>query len=116
MKSLKIIFTVCVSLLLFFGHAAAQQDTTIKIKTSGQCGKCKAKIESGLSFEKGVKAAIFDAKAKLITVTYNPKKTSAEKIKTAVTKIGYDADEMPADEKAYEKLPKCCKKDADGNH
>jgi copper chaperone CopZ len=113
MKTLKIIFTVCLSMMLFISQAAAQQDTTIKIKTSGQCEKCKARIESGLSFEKGVKAVVFDVKTEVVTVKYNPKKTSPEKIKTAITKIGYDADEMAADENAYDKLPKCCKKNAD---
>ena len=44
------------------------------------------------------------------TVYYNGKKTSLEKIKTAITKLGFDADEMKADPEAYEKLDDCCKK------
>ena len=32
-------------------------------------------------------------------------------LKKAVTKVGYDADDLPADPKAYDDLPKCCKKD-----
>ena len=113
MKPLKLIFTICLPMILFIGNVSAQQDTTIKIKTSGDCEKCKSRIESGLSFEKGVKSATFDTKTKVVTATYNPKKTSAEKIKIAITKIGYDANEMKADEKAYNRLPDCCKKGAD---
>jgi len=50
----------------------------------------------------------------VLTVEYKLGKTSPEKIRTAVSKIGYDADDVVADPKAYEKLPECCKKD--GHH
>mgnify|MGYP003710462607 CR=1 FL=1 len=36
------------------------------------------------------------------------KKTNLEKIKRAISLIGYDADEIIADKKAHDKLPKCC--------
>ena len=116
MRSLKKIIAVCIFSMLIINYAAAQQDTTIKIKTSGQCDKCKARIEEGLSFEKGVKAVNFDVKSQVVTVKYNSQKTSSDKIKTAITKIGYDADEKMAEEKAYNKLPKCCKKGSSEHH
>ena len=47
----------------------------------------------------------------MITVNYNPKKTDPDKIKKAITQAGYDADDLPADLKAYDKLDACCKKD-----
>jgi hypothetical protein len=31
-------------------------------------------------------------------------------IQIAISKLGYDADSIPADPKAYEKLNACCKK------
>ena len=31
-------------------------------------------------------------------------------LRTAVQKTGYDADEATADNRAYERLPECCKK------
>ena len=81
----------------------------IKIKTSAKCGMCKEKIEETLAFEKGVKRAVLDEKTKIVTVKYDPSKTDSLKIKTAISKAGYDADEVKKDMKAYEKLPKCCK-------
>jgi hypothetical protein len=45
-----------------------------------------------------------------ITVYYNTKKTDLETIKTAISKLGYDADEVKADAVAYENLDNCCKK------
>jgi len=47
--------------------------------------------------------------SKVATVAYNPKKTNVEKIKKAIAKVGYDADELAATTKGYNKLPACCK-------
>jgi mercuric ion binding protein len=86
---------------------------TIKIKTSSQCGECKEIIEEALAFEKGVKTAELDVETKIVTVTYKKSKTSPEKIRKAISKVGYDADEVAADKKAYSKLDACCKKPDD---
>ncbi len=91
-------------------HLFAQSDT-IKIKTSAVCEMCKTKIEHDLNFEKGIKSAILDVESKEVTIVYNTKKTTPDKLRKAITLIGYDADQMPADEKAYNKLHDCCKKD-----
>jgi periplasmic mercuric ion binding protein len=99
--------------------AFAQQKTptkdefkTITIKTSAMCDMCKETLEKAMAYEKGVKESSLDVDSKVLTVTYNANKTSPEKIKLAVTKAGYDADEMPADTRAYDNLDACCKKDA----
>ena len=84
----------------------------IKIKTSAVCGECKEKIETALAFEKGVKKADLDLKTQIVTVSYNPKKTTPEKLREAIANAGYDADEVKANSKEYEKLPACCKKTA----
>jgi cation transport ATPase len=100
--------------------AFAQQETsstkdgmeTLQIKTSAVCEMCKETLEKTMAYEKGVKSSALDVDSKVLTVTYNPKKTSPEKIKLAITKVGYDADDLHADAKAYENLDICCKKDA----
>ena len=51
-----------------------------------------------------------DEKSMTITVYYNGEKTSLETIKTAISKMGYDADDVKADNEAYGKLDDCCKK------
>lgn len=112
MKKIRLIIAVLGAFVLFSGIAFAQTDTTIIIKTSAQCERCKSKIENDLSFEKGVKKVKLDLKTNMLTVVYRKDKSSADKIRTALTKIGYDADTMPADTKAYDKLEKCCKKDS----
>jgi len=95
-----------------FGFDVADKNVEIKIKTSAVCDMCKDRIEQGLAFEKGIKDVSLDVETKIATVKYNPSKTIPDEIRKAISKLGYDADDVLADEKAYEKLPKCCKKDA----
>jgi copper chaperone CopZ len=94
-------------------YAADGKFETIKIKTSSQCDMCKERIEEALAFEKGVKKAELDVETQMVTVTYKTSKTSPERIRKAISKVGYDADDVPADPKAYAKLDACCKKPDD---
>ncbi|GAB4129833.1 MAG: hypothetical protein OHK0045_22240 [Raineya sp.] len=105
---------VMFALVMFWASQVAVAQTSteeVKIKTSAVCGMCKKTIERDLSYEKGVISSELEVGSQMLTVKYNPAKTNPKKIKKAVTKIGYDADEMPATPKAYKKLPECCKKD-----
>jgi periplasmic mercuric ion binding protein len=99
-----------------FTASAQKAKEEVKIKTSAVCKMCKATIERQLAFTKGVESANLDVSSKVVTVAYNPKKTSLEKIKKAINESGYDADEMPADAKAYDRLEDCCKKDQAPHH
>ena len=85
---------------------------TLSIKTSAVCGMCKERIEGCLAFEKGVKSASLDVETKVATVIFNPSKTSPAQLRNTLSKIGYDADTIAANQSAYAKLPACCKKDA----
>ncbi len=85
----------------------------VEIKTSAICEMCKETIEQDLTFEKGVKSVVLDVDSKIATVIYNSKKTSAEMIRKRITRVGYNADNLKRDIKAYDKLDDCCK---DGAH
>ncbi|CAG4990513.1 hypothetical protein DYBT9275_00545 [Dyadobacter sp. CECT 9275] len=100
------------SFLLAFNVALADGDKEIKIKTSAICEMCKARIERTLGLSKGVKSSNLDLSNKVITVKYNPAKTTPEAIKATINHTGYDADESPANQKAHDKLPSCCRKTA----
>jgi copper chaperone CopZ len=112
MKTISIIsaiFFVCV-----FGlNADAQKIKEAYIQTSAQCEMCKDRIESNMAFEKGIKDLNLDMETKKLFISFNTKKTDLETIKEAITKLGYDADDFTADQKAYKKLPTCCKKPKD---
>jgi len=88
----------------------------IKIQTSAQCGMCKDAIEETLAFERGVRKSVLNLKTKIMTVEYDQRRTNPDKIRKAISKIGYDADDVEADKKAYEKLEACCKKPEDPNY
>ena len=105
-----------VSLFWVTTAAAGPKPETIKIKTSSQCYDCKERIEEALAFEKGVKSSTLDLETKIVTVSYKAGKTTPDKIRKAISKVGYDADEVKADLKAYGKLPACCKKPDDPDH
>ncbi len=79
-----------------------------------QCGMCKKKIESYLKREEGVQAVDVNYKTKKTKVTYVAERTNIENIKTAIANVGYDADDVTANEESYDRLPKCCKKPEDG--
>lgn len=115
MKNTKKIFSVIALLLITFvtNQSMAQSELTeLKIKSSVVCDMCRETIEKYMAFEKGVKKTVVDVESKVITVTYNADKTTPEKIRQAISKSGYDADDVPANAKAYKKLDGCCKKDA----
>lgn len=101
---------------LLFGtsmlNAQNKKIETVKIRTSAVCGQCKDRIEQGLAFEKGIRDVILDLDTKIATVKYASTKTNPDEIRKAISKLGYDADSIPKDKKAYEKLPACCKIDA----
>ena len=108
------LINLLVLMIVFSATCFGQQKKvdTIVIKTSAVCGMCKDRIEGCFAFEKGVKSSTLDVETKMATVVYNPAKTSPEQLRKTLSKLGYDADLVPASEAAYAKLPACCKKDA----
>ena len=113
MKNLKFVLTLSF-LFLFIGGVLANppKTDTVKIKTSAVCDMCKDTIEKALAYEKGVKKSTLDVPSKVVTVVYDTKKTNPEKIKKAITEVGYSADEIPADKAAFERLHPCCRPDS----
>jgi len=119
MKSILKIFLLTFTVLLFSYAVSAQDKKTIQtatIKTAIYCDHCKAcetcgpKFNQALLKEKGVQMVVLDDRAMTIKVTYNSKKTDLAKIKAAISKLGYDADDVKADPDAYASLDGCCKK------
>ncbi|HUH26127.1 MAG TPA: heavy-metal-associated domain-containing protein [Flavobacterium sp.] len=116
MKIIKLLGIWC---LLFFAgamNAQTKESGKAEIKLSIECDHCKVCETCGLNFRdnmlktKGVKMYELDEETKTMTVYYNPKKTNLATIKTAISKLGFDADEVKADPEAYERLDGCCKK------
>ena len=113
MKSSLIVRQLSIALILFVGFSvkAYAQTQEIIIQTTAQCGECKTNIEKALMAEKGVRFAELDIKSKKVKVVYNSKKITPEQLRTVISKVGYDADDIPADTAAVERLKPCCTKD-----
>lgn len=110
MKYLTILITALIFAVATPEKVAAQSEE-IYIQTTAQCQECKEIIEKALINEKGVRFAELDIKTKKAKVIYNPKKTTPEQLRIVISKVGYDADEIPADPEAVKRLSPCCTKD-----
>jgi len=105
MKHILCLFVTCL-----FMHLAGAQTDTVRIVTSAQCETCREKLSRDLSYLKGVERTDLDLDTRILMVIYDSGRTTPEKIRKAITRSGYDADELPADPRAYQRLPGCCKK------
>lgn len=101
---LKNIFIVIVS-VLFSAHSFAQKSQEVKVW--GNCGMCKKVIE-GAATKAGAKEASWNEETKIMTVSFNAKKTDLQKIQAAVAAAGYDTQEFTAPDEVYSKLHGCC--------
>lgn len=81
--------------------AANKNDSTAIFTTLPQmhCASCEARIKGNLRFEGGVKNITTDVPAQTVTVVYNPRKTTAEKLRKAFEKFGYTARRLKEGEK-----------------
>ena len=63
------------------------------------CASCEKKIKGNLRFEKGVKAIQTNVAEQTVTVSYDPEKTTPEKIAKGFEKFGYKARQVKEGEK-----------------
>ena len=113
MKSIKLTLLALVGLVsITIAQQKGAQKVVINTPTV-QCEMCKERIERYLSREPGVTAVKVDYKKKTTTVSFLSDRNDIEQIKTAIANVGYDADDVTAEETSYAKLPKCCKKPAE---
>ena len=104
---MKKIFIALFSILTI--NAWAQKET-VQIKTSAECvaNCCKDGIEEEMQFTKGVTAVNLDVESQVLTVTFKTKKNSVDNIRKIISNLGYNADDVKANESAHNDLPNCC--------
>lgn len=68
-----------------------KKPTTEKVTfdVSMECHNCQLRIEKNIAWEKGVKDLAVDLEHKTVTVTYNPQKTTEEKLQKAIEKLQF---------------------------
>lgn len=115
MKTIKIIFLL-IGLISTSQLAHAAKGNTLVVKTSGVCAMCKTAIETALLKTEGVQSAYFNLANGIVRIKYDKAKTNPDALRLVISKIGYDADNVPADKAAYDALHTCCKKGNECKH
>lgn len=112
MRTLKMF--IATALLVAIGtNLSAQTDSkshgpkTESFKVWGNCGMCKNRIETTAKSEGAINAT-WDAKTKLLTVSFDPLKTSIDGISKKIAIEGHDNEKYRTDDKVYSSLPACC--------
>ena len=85
--------------------AAAQ---TAQFQVWGNCGMCKKTIEKAAKSVDGVASADWNVDTHQFNVSFDPAKTSTEKVHQAIAAAGYDTDLVKGNDEAYSKLHGCC--------
>jgi copper chaperone CopZ len=113
MKTVKLLFAM--ALLSAFGISISAQTVTKAtspqktetFKVWGKCDMCKTRIEKAVKTE-GVSSASWDIKTSMLTVTFDPGKTSDDVLAKKLAAAGHDTEKYRATDEAYSKLPGCC--------
>ncbi len=114
MKTIKLFLAVILSVAI--GTTAVAQTASksaVSVKTevfnvNGSCGMCKTRIEKTVLVT-GVSKAVWDAKTKKLSLTYDPAKVKTDAVMKALAAVGHDTDKYKATDKVYNSLPGCCK-------
>lgn len=99
------IFTLATLLILSLSVSATvmkdnkKEKAEVTFLVSMTCEKCQKRIEKKLSFEKGVTKLDVNLPRKTVTIEYRKDKTSPDKLKKAIKKLGYTATPVSADKK-----------------
>ena len=106
----KIYLLGCLVVSIFMNSATKAQsskDSTASFKVSGVCGMCEQRIEKALKI-KGIISAEWDLDSKLVSVIFDPTKTTLDKIHSRLADVGHDTEIKQATESTYKALPDCC--------
>lgn len=106
-------------LLLVAGRTQAQDAdqsnyASLDIHSNAVCDMCQNTIQTEMLYVKGVQAVKVDLETNTIHVDYKAKKTDPDKLRQAVAKLGYMADNLMPDPEARKALPDCCQKEGCG--
>jgi copper chaperone CopZ len=95
---------------LIIGCSGEAENKTAEIALNTiQCGMCTDKIASGLGKLDGVVKVAVDLEKKIGKVVYKAGVIDLGVIEKVIAAIGYDANDTPAEPKAYSGLDMCCK-------
>ena len=95
------------AVLMLSTAVAKTVKTTFEVK--GNCDMCQKRIEKAAKSVKGVTSARWSKQSGQLSLVYDNKQTSPEKVQQVLATAGHDTGAFKADKKVYDKLPACCK-------
>lgn len=114
LRSILFVFACLMSITLSAQNGKKNEKAVIKTalycEHCLECESCGKKFNKELYKIKGMRQFEVNQEENTITVFYNGKKTDLNTIRTYISKLGFDADDVKADPVAYEQLDDCCKK------
>ena len=113
MKTVKLFLAIV--LFGVFGVTSSAQTTaksttqqkTQTFKVWRKCDMCKTRIEKTVKAE-GVTSANWDTKTEMLTITFDPAKTTVDALGKKLASVGHDTEKYKAPDDVYAKLPGCC--------
>lgn len=106
--SLSLLLAICAVSTGFSQQQKVSGKAVIKTPTV-LCDVCKERLEFFISHEAGVTSVKVNTRQKTTTVTWLNDRTTLENIKVAIANLGYDADDIEAEEGSFKRLPKNCR-------
>lgn len=104
MKTTKVLLS---ALLITFSMTVFAQSDSTTFKVAGNCGMCKKRIETSVKGP-AVSMADWNIKSKMLTIKFDPAKTSMDQLQQKIAVAGHDTRKFKADKAVYEELPGCC--------
>ena len=103
----KTLFTLLLMMIAIV--ASAKDYKTVIFTTTPQmhCSNCENRIKGNLKFEKGIKQIATDVAEQKVTIVYDAKKTTVEKLQKAFEKFGYKARVTTKEEKITTETHEC---------
>lgn len=112
--SVLLMLTLCINVNAWAQKSKETEvDSSTKIVTIDvptiKCGSCVKTVSNALKQLKGIAEVNVDKKSKTAVVKYDPSKVKVSDLEMAISKSGYDANEVKRDKNAYDELDSCCR-------
>jgi mercuric ion binding protein len=106
MKRNLLYFAATLSILTGCGNP---NEVTKNFHVYGNCMMCEETIEGSLDSINGISIGDWDRKTKQMVVTFDSTKISFSEVKDKIANVGYDMEDVRAEDDVYQGLHKCCK-------
>lgn len=71
-----------------------KETKTVTFKTTMHCENCVRKVTENISFLRGVKDLKVSLEENVVTITYDPARTSEQTLADAIRKLGYEVEKV----------------------